>query len=166
LSPSLECAGDCQASAAPTQSVLNVAGAHVDGLRIAQANGAAAWPPAKRPTMWRCGANFGGKATQGQRDNVSGYSANYNGLLIGGDKLVNEAWRVGGLFSYANTSISNRDDNLGSSANLKSYGLIAYAGYTAADWYLDLSGGLVRHKYSTTRLIDFTGFRRPRQRQL
>jgi outer membrane autotransporter protein len=159
LSPTSNAVAATQASSAPTQSVLNVAGAHVDGLRIAQANGDSGVATGERANdvaLW--GQAFGGKATQDQRDNVSGYSANYNGLLIGGDKLLNDAWRVGGLVSYTNTAISSRDDNSGSSANLKSYGLIAYAGYTADSWYLDLSGGVVRHKYNTTRLIDFTGF--------
>jgi len=159
LSPASNAAATTQASSAQTQSVLNVAAAHVDGLRIAQADGASGIATGERANnvaLW--GQVFGGKATQDQRDNVSGYSANYNGLLIGGDKLLNDAWRLGALVSYANTSISNRDDNSGSSADLKSYGLIAYAGYTADSWYLDLSGGVVRHKYNTTRLIDFSGF--------
>ncbi|MCA1323390.1 autotransporter domain-containing protein [Herbaspirillum sp. alder98] len=159
LSPSSNAGAAAQASSAPTQSVLNVAAAHVDGLRTAQADGASGIATGERDNnvaLW--GQAFGGKATQDQRNNVSGYSANYNGLLIGGDKLLNDAWRLGGLFSYTNTSISNRDDNSGSSTGLKSYGLIAYAGYTADSWYLDLSGGVVRHKYNTTRVIDFTGF--------
>lgn len=85
LSPASNALATVQASAAPTQSVLNVAGAHVDGLRIAQVNGGsgvATGEAANNVALW--GQAFGGKATQGQRDNVSGYSANYNGLLIGG----------------------------------------------------------------------------------
>ncbi|MBT3068765.1 autotransporter domain-containing protein [Rhodoferax sp. U11-2br] len=159
LSPTSVAAATTQASSAQTQSVLNVTAAHVDGLRIAQSDGASGIATGERANdvaLW--GQVFGGKATQDQRDNVSGYSANYNGVLIGGDKLLNDAWRLGGLVSYANTSTSNRDDNSGSSADLKSYGLIAYAGFTADSWYLDLSGGVVRHKYNTTRLIDFSGF--------
>ncbi len=159
LSPTSSAAATTQVSSAQTQTVLNVVGARVDGLRTAQADGVSGIATGERANnvaLW--GQGFGGKATQDQRDNVSGYGANYNGLLIGGDKLLNDAWRLGGLVSYANTSISNHDDNSGSSADMKSYGLIAYAGYTADSWYLNLSGGVVRHKYHTTRLIDFTGF--------
>jgi outer membrane autotransporter protein len=36
--------------------------------------------------------------------------------------------------------------------------LIAYGGYTADSWYLDLSGGVVQHKYDSTRVMDFTNF--------
>jgi outer membrane autotransporter protein len=159
LSPSSNALAVTQASTAPTQSVLNVASAHVDGLRTAQANGVSGVATGERNdevALW--GQAFGGKATQDRRDNTSGYNANYNGLLIGGDKLLNDAWRLGGLFSYTNTSVSSRDDNSGSSANVKSYGLIAYAGYTADNWYLDLSAGVVRHDYESTRLLNFTGF--------
>ena len=138
--------------------VLNVSSARLDGLRTAQAlggSGVATGESASDTALW--GQAFGGKATQDQHDGTSGYSANYNGLLFGSDHLINDAWRVGGLISYANTSVDGRDDNAGSSVNLKSYGLIPYASYTADDWYLNLSGGVVQHKYNTRRLINFTG---------
>lgn len=158
LNPAWGAMAASQASTAPTKMVLNVANARLDGLRTAQAqgtSGVATGESASDAALW--GQVFGGKATQDQRDDISGYSANYNGLLLGSDRALNDAWRVGGLFSYANTSVDGKDDNAGSSVNLKSYGLITYAGYTTEDWYLDLSGGVIQHKYDTRRLINFTG---------
>lgn len=159
LNPAWSSMAASQASAAPTQAVLNVAGARLDGLRIAQSrggsSGVATGESGSDGALW--GQVFGGKATQDERDDISGYSANYSGLLLGSDRALNDAWRVGGLFSYATTSVDGKDDNAGSSVNLKSYGLIPYASYTADDWYLNLSGGVVRHKYDTKRLINFTG---------
>lgn len=154
LSPAWASVATSQASTAPTRQVLNVAGARLDGLRQG-GSGVATGESASDTAVW--GQAFGGKSTQDQRDDTSGYSANYNGLLFGSDRQINDRWRIGGMFSYANTSVDGKDDNAGSSVNLKSYGLIPYASYTADDWYLNLLGGVVQHQYDTRRLIDFAG---------
>lgn len=158
LSPAWSATVVSHASAAPTTTVLNVASSRMDDLRIAQVqggSGVATGESGSGAALW--GQAFGGKASQDQHDGISGYSTDYNGLLFGSDHQINDAWRVGGLISYANTSVDGRDDNAGSSVNVKSYGLIPYASYTADDWYLNLSGGVVQHKYDTRRLINFTG---------
>ncbi|MDB5981086.1 MAG: autotransporter, partial [Pseudomonas sp.] len=64
----------------------------------------------------------------------------------------------GGVFSYTKTTVNNDGDNDGSSADVKSYGLFGYASYTGNPWYLDLSLGAIKHKYDTSRDIDFPGF--------
>lgn len=158
LSPAWSTTVVSQASTAPTTAVLNVASSRLDDLRTAQGqegSGVATGESGSDTALW--GQAFGGKATQDQHDGISGYSTDYNGLLFGSDHQINDAWRVGGLISYSNTSVDGRDDNSGSSVNVKSYGLIPYASYTADDWYLNLSGGVVQHKYDTRRLINFTG---------
>lgn len=161
LSPTATTAAATQAVTAPTQAVLGIAAAHVDGLRVAQAqsesgSGVSAGESANSTALW--GQAFGGQATQNQRDNVSGYHAGYNGLLIGADTLITDNWRVGGLGSYANTSVANDGDNTGSSTHVTSYGLIGYAGYAGQQWYADFSAGAVQHQYNTMRAISFTGF--------
>ena len=158
LSPTWSAMAASQASAAPTRQVINVASARLDGLRTAQAqggSGVATGEGISDTALWV--QAFGGKAAEDERDSVSGYSANYTGLLFGGDHQINDAWRVGGMFSYANTSVDGKDDNSGSSVNVKSYGLLPYASYTTDDWYLNLLGGVVQHQYDTKRLINFTG---------
>lgn len=159
LSPVANAASAAQSSTASTGEVLNVIGAHVDGLRLAQvsrSSGISAGESGYDVAVW--GQVFGGKSNQAQRDNVSGYYSNYKGLLMGADTLVAPDWRVGGLASYAKTSLSNTGDNTGSSANAESYGLMGYAGYTAERYYLDFSAGAVTHRYNTVREINFTGF--------
>jgi outer membrane autotransporter protein len=159
LSPTATVAATSQAAAAPTQAVLGVVGAHVDGMRVAQADGqsgVAAGESASGVAMW--GQAFGGNATQGMRDGISGYHAGYNGLLIGADTQLGDNWRVGGLGSYANTSVANDGDNSGSATHVTSYGLIGYAGYAADKWYLDMSAGAVQQQYNSMRAIGFNGF--------
>jgi outer membrane autotransporter protein len=128
-------------------------------LRVAQADGQSGVAAGESPTgvaLW--GQAFGGNATQDQRDGISGYHAGYNGLLIGADTMLNDNWRVGGLGSYANTSVANDGDNSGSSTHVTSYGLIGYAAYTTDKWYLDMSAGAVQQQYNSVRAIGFNGF--------
>ncbi|MDB5992056.1 MAG: outer rane autotransporter [Herbaspirillum sp.] len=159
LSPSANTVAAMQSAAASTVEVEDVVGAHIDGLRLAQAQGSSGIS-AGDGTAYRgvWGQAFGGQANQGLRDGIAGYHAGYNGLLLGADTLVSENWRLGGLLSYANTSVANIDDNTGSSAHVVSYGLMGYAGYTAERWYMDFSAGAVQHQFDTVRSINFTGF--------
>jgi outer membrane autotransporter protein len=159
LSPSANTVAAMQSAAASTVEVEDVVGAHIDGLRLAQAQGSSGIS-AGDGTAYRgvWGQAFGGQANQGLRDGIAGYHAGYNGLLLGADTLVSENWRLGGLLSYANTSLANTDDNTGSSAHVVSYGLMGYTGYTAERWYMDFSAGAVQHQFDTVRSINFTGF--------
>jgi outer membrane autotransporter protein len=104
------------------------------------------------------GQFFGGRASDDGRDGVSGYHAGYTGLLLGADTELNKQWRAGGLLSYASTSVSNDGDNAGSYANVDSYGVTAYAGYTAEPWYLNMSVSAMRSDIDAHRVMDFSGF--------
>lgn len=159
LSPASTAAAGAQVAAASTGQVLNVAAAHVDSLRVAQAQGSsgvATGESVYSPAAWA--QVFGGRATQDQRDGISGYHANYSGLLLGSDTIVSDNWRAGGLISYAHTAIENKDDNAGSNTRLNSYGLIGYASYTGNSWYANMSAGAVLHRNATLRAISFPGF--------
>ncbi|WP_061286668.1 autotransporter outer membrane beta-barrel domain-containing protein [Herbaspirillum chlorophenolicum] len=159
LSPIANVSSVTRSAAASSVEVINQVAAHVNDLRAAQASGASGVATGESPAnlaFW--GQAFGGRANQGQRDNVSGYHSNYKGLLLGADTLADEYWRLGGLLSYANTAVSNTGDNVGSSAHAESYGVMGYAGYTAERYYLDFSAGVTSHRYNTVRAIDFTGF--------
>jgi outer membrane autotransporter protein len=159
LSPAANVAAATQAAAAPTAAVLNVTAGHIDSLRTTQTqgnSGVSSGESGRDVALW--GQAFGGRATQGERDGISGYSAGYNGLLLGADTMAGDNWRIGGLFSYANTSVADSGDNTGSSTHVMGYGLIGYAGYAGKGWYMDLSGGAVQQQYDTTRSIDFGGF--------
>ncbi|MNR90976.1 Outer membrane protein B precursor [compost metagenome] len=104
------------------------------------------------------GQVFGGKASAGARDGISGYHASYNGLLLGADTALNDQWRVGGLFNYASTSVSNDGNNAGSYARVDAYGLSTYASYQGEPWYLNTAFSAIRSDIHAHRLLDFSGF--------
>ncbi|CAN0620612.1 Outer membrane autotransporter barrel domain protein [Burkholderia multivorans] len=152
-----------QAAAAPTFGVLAVVAAHADSLRLAQAEGAGGTESGiatgeSAPPWGVWGQGFGGHAGQGAVGQVDGYSANYGGLLFGLDRRLNDRWRAGAVFSYSNTLINGTENSAGQSTRVNGYGLMGYASYTGASWYVNLSAGAVQQRYDTTRQIDFTGF--------
>lgn len=106
------------------------------------------------------GRAFGGNADQDQRNGVSGYHANYKGMMVGADVQANADWRTGAVASYAHTNAHNDDANNGSSASNNAYGLTAYAGYSddSTPWYANFTAGLARQNYTTSRAINFPGF--------
>lgn len=160
LSPTSTASAAATASVGSTQQVFEVASSHMDSLRTAQAgNGSSGIATGEGPSgggLW--GQAFGGSSRQDEREDIAGYHANYHGMLIGADAELNDSWRAGGLFSYASTSVNNDGANKHNSADIDSYGLIAYATYTANPWYLNLSAGAVQHQYDTKRQISITGF--------
>lgn len=159
LSPAATTTSTVRAAQESTQAVANIISARIDSVRISQTaggSGVATGEQANDIAVWS--QVLGGHANQGNRSDTSGYSANYGGLLLGADTGLNDKWRIGGAFSYADTSVDNSGNNSGSSAKIKSYGLTTYAGYTADKWYLNLSGSVVQHKYNAHRSIDYTGF--------
>ncbi|HEY4316456.1 MAG TPA: autotransporter domain-containing protein [Herbaspirillum sp.] len=159
LSPSANTAAAVESAAASTTEVQSVIGSHMDGLRLAQAqgiSGLSGGDSVKGAAVW--GQAFGGQADQGMREGLSGYRGRYNGVLLGADRQLNDNLRLGGLFSYANTSATSQDNNAGSSAHVLSYGLMGYGGYTADRWYMDFSAGAVRHRFDTVRAVELTGF--------
>ena len=162
-----------QAAQAPTSNVLDVVGAHLDGIRLAQnesvgtvgsgagssastTSGVATGEASAANGVW--GQVFGGHASQSASSQVDGYSANFGGLMLGYDRTLTDAWHTGGVFSYANTAVNNTGDTAGNTTRINSYGLMAYGGYTAAYWYANLSGGVVLQRYNGERQVDFTGF--------
>jgi outer membrane autotransporter protein len=167
LSPASTGTALVQSVQVSSQAVIDVTSAHIDAVRtggVAQASGAgddssSGVATGERPgdvAVW--GQAFGGQANQNDRAGASGYRADYNGMLIGADTAIGDQWRAGGLFSYANTSIANSGDNVGSSGHVSAYGLTGYAGYAAEKWYLNLFAGAAQQKYSTFRNVNFSGF--------
>ncbi|WP_286977706.1 autotransporter domain-containing protein [Pseudomonas sp.] len=154
LNPSATLSAATQSSMYAITQVQNIAGTHLGHLR-GESSGVSTGEGPANSGLW--GQAFGGTAHRDESDDVAGYRARYNGLVIGADGQVNDKWRAGGLFSYTQTSTDNNDDNKGSSADVDAYGLFAYASYSADPWYLDLSAGAVQHQFDTKRRIDFNG---------
>lgn len=104
------------------------------------------------------GQPFGGFARQDSSSNVSGYKAKFGGLLLGVDRALGDNWRAGTAFNYSNTSVRGTDNLSNDRSTADNYGVIGYAGYTGNPWYLNLSAGVNRQSYNSTRNAEFTGF--------
>jgi outer membrane autotransporter protein len=156
-------ASTARAAAAPTYNALDIVSTHLNGLRLAESDGASSGSSGVSTGegtlangIW--GQAFGGHASQDARDSVDGYSANFTGLMFGMDRAVSDVWRVGGAFSYTNSAINNTGDTAGDTTRVNSYGVIGYGSYTASRWYANLSAGAVLQRYDTNRLVNFSGF--------
>lgn len=158
------------AQLAPTQSVssavstatlgvLAVVGQHVDAMRQAPISSGSGIGSGDSYADWQAwGQVYGGKASQGMIDGISGYDANYNGVVAGADRLFGDRWRVGAAFSYGGTWVKGADSVAGNTSNVFSYGLIAYAGYAGEPWYVNLSGSYNWQRYHSNRLVQLTGY--------
>ncbi|WP_321785239.1 autotransporter domain-containing protein [Paraburkholderia sp. J94] len=147
------------AGSAATLDAVGVVGAHIDALRIAHSSGATGLSTGDSPTHWTAwGQAFGGHASQAERDDTDGYSANYGGLLLGADRSVGDNWRVGGAFDYSHTAINFTGSESGDSADVNAYGLIGYASYSGSPWYVNLSGAATLQHFDTTRAVNMTGY--------
>ncbi|WP_413197266.1 autotransporter domain-containing protein [Pararobbsia alpina] len=146
-------------AAAPTFSALDVVNAHMNSMHLASSEMGSGISTGESPLEWQVwGQGFGGHASQQERDNVDGYSANFGGALVGADRAVSDRWRVGGVFNYAHTAIDNSGDTSGDSTGVNSYGLLGYASYAGSPWYVNLSGGVVFQHYDTSRIVALQGF--------
>lgn len=104
------------------------------------------------------GQPFGGFARQDSTRDVSGYKAKFGGLLLGADRALGDNWRAGAAVNYSNTSVHGTDNLSNDRSTADNYGVIGYAGYTGNPWYLNLSAGVNRQSYESTRNAEFTGF--------
>ena len=142
-----------------TMKAMSVVSTHMDTVRNPQTAGASGVSTGDAYSDWILwGQPFGGYARQDSTSNVSGYSAKFGGLIIGTDRALGDDWRVGGAVNYSNTSVHGKDNLSGNTSTADNYGLIGYAGYTGNPWYVNLSAGVNRQNYNSTRRADFTGF--------
>ncbi|WP_455813548.1 autotransporter outer membrane beta-barrel domain-containing protein [Pseudomonas graminis] len=142
-----------------TFDAVSVVGQRVDAVRLAQSHGMRGVATGDDPAEWSAwGQVFGGHANQGMVDAVSGYKANYSGLVLGGDRGLGDAWRAGGALTYSYTSVHGEDNLSGNKTGVDSYGLIGYASYTGEPWFVNLSASATQQRYDTTRNVSVTGY--------
>lgn len=158
LSPAAMASSTSQAVDTSSQAIMHVLASHMDTLRLARGRTTGIPTGGNTNDVGLWGQVFGGHASQGLRDDISGYRANYRGLLIGADRSINDSLRVGALLNATKTSIDGEGDNTGSSADVNSYGATAYGTYTGDPWYVNVMAGAARQQYNTTRAISYTGF--------
>jgi len=155
-----------RAAMSPTYDTMRLVGLRMDQVRLdqlrlrreiaARGHMGADGGLESRDALWI--QALGGHARQGQRDNVAGYSANFGGVMLGADTVIDDQWHAGGAFSYSNTGVNHRDSLSGSTTQVKGYGLFGYARYAASAWYANVLAGVVHQHYKQTRRIDFIGF--------
>lgn len=159
LSPVAITSASAKAARVTFMGAFRAAAAHIDYRRSSSSGGSgvATGESSIHPALWT--RAFGGHMTQSTREDASGYHGNFRGILIGTDALANDEWRVGGVLSYATTSVANDGSNSGSSVKVNSYGVTGYAGYDGKPWYVNLLAGAARQNFKTVRTINFSGFR-------
>lgn len=140
------------------QQILNLLRNRVDASRLAHGDGTgiATGDAPRGLELWAQG--FAGTADQQRRDAIDGYGADTAGLAFGGDAQVHDAARLGLALSYARTDVSEKGSRDGNTTGINSYGAMLYGHYEGAPWYLDASLGYTRHRYDSSRKVDFTGF--------
>jgi outer membrane autotransporter protein len=79
-----------------------------------------------------------------------------NGVLIGADTALSDAWRVGALGGYDQTTF--RLDTRGSNGTSDNYSLGAYAGAQWGQLGLRLGTSYTWHDVDTDRSVDFAGY--------
>lgn len=160
---SLSTSQNINASTANTTAIskaMTVVGTHMNSVRNPQTAGisgvATGDDYSNNWIVW--GQPFGGLAQQDSTERNSGYKAKFAGLLLGADRALGDNWRAGAALNFSNTSVHGKDNLSGNSSRADNYGIIGYAGYTGNPWYLNLSAGLNRQNYESSRQADFTGF--------
>ncbi|MDF2446079.1 MAG: outer rane autotransporter barrel domain protein [Moraxellaceae bacterium] len=135
-------AGAAQATRVAGEGVSSAIGA-----RIVETRGAASGDAFKDAAVWV--KPFVGKAEQDAANGVSGYDANTDGVVIGVDGAVSDAWRVGAALATAKSDVEGRISDVDvDSAQATVYGSYAIDNRTA----LDLHIGAAQHSYDGSRL--------------
>jgi outer membrane autotransporter protein len=147
------------ATSTAVTKAMSVVGNHMNTARNPQTAGMSGVSTGDAYDEWAFwGQPFGGFARQDSSREVSGYKAKFGGLLLGADRALGDNWRAGAAVNYSNTSVHGTGNLNNDRSTADNYGVIGYAGYTGNPWYLNLSAGVNRQNYASTRHADFTGF--------
>lgn len=157
LSPVSSASANSQVSMVTSQAATGVVQNRLGMLRSGSGgSGVSTGDDMLDKTVWV--QAFAGHVSQGERDGVSGYSAYFNGLMIGADRAVGDRWHIGSAISYSTSAVSETGANTGSSVHNHAYGVHGYAGYDASSWYLDMDVSVDKLQYNSLRRIAFPGF--------
>ena len=152
LSPIGVASANFLVSAVSSHAAASVVHSRLGQIRGGMSSGDAALDS----TVWM--QMFGSHINQGERDGLSGYHANFSGLMIGADRPVGDRWQAGAALSYSTSSLKELGAYQGSSVDSQAFGIHGYAGYDADNWYLDLDASIGKAHYDSQRLVDFPGF--------
>lgn len=118
-----------------------------DGLELAPAD-------TDRFALWT--RAFGSWGDSNADASNLGFDRSTGGLLVGGDALVGNAWRIGVIGGYSRSSFET--SNGGSSGDSDNYHVGIHAGTRAGPFGLTVGAGYVWHRFDTSRAVDFAGF--------
>lgn len=76
---------------------------------------------------------FASFARQNQLNNISPYTANTAGIAVGYDKKIDDDWKLGGYFTYANNTTTSTITDASNSMVTNMYQLGAYGQYNIAE---------------------------------
>lgn len=147
-----------QASMGAVTQALSTIQVRTDAVRVAAAEtgtGVSSGETLKGLGVW--GQGFGSTASQGERNDVSGYDADTYGLAFGADFKVMDPLRVGLSFAYAKTNVDSTGDRSGSGQDIDSYITSLYGTYSGKGWYVDGALTYGVHKYDATRYVNIAG---------
>lgn len=94
---------------------------------------------------------FGSTGKQTAYDGFNGYGADSAGFAFGADTDVAGDWRVGGAFTYADTTVSMNDAARGDRTKVKTQQLAVYGMKEMGDSYVDTMLAYAVHKNDSLR---------------
>lgn len=102
---------------------------------------------------------FGSWANQGNKNGVVGFGADTYGMVAGADRVLDDAWRLGAAFTYANTNVDS-DDKL-NKLDVDTYLATVYSSYTVdPQTEANFQVSLGYNNNDSSRIINFGGLNR------
>lgn len=89
--------------------------------------------------------------TQTKYDGFSGYGVTSAGFAAGADADIGGDWRMGGAYTYGDTSVSMKDANQGDSTKVKTHQLTVYGMKEMGEMYIDTMAAFAVHRYTGSR---------------
>ncbi len=124
----------------------------ISGRIASVRSGIASGDDSSKNSSW--GQIFGSTANQGNTASSGGYSSSSYVIAFGYDNEISDDFLLGVGVSYANSSISGRNNQ---NTKIDSYQLNLYSGYTAEQFFLNTMIGFGVNEYNSHRYISLVG---------
>jgi outer membrane autotransporter protein len=101
---------------------------------------------------------FGSWARQDDRESISGFKTETNGMTFGTDRMISDSLRLGAAFSYAQADVNSNASMAPQNAKISLFQLAAYGNVAlddSTDFSFQLGAGTNRNK--STRRLAFVG---------
>ena len=122
-----------------------------DASQWLASNADAASKAARAPAQGFWIQAFGGRLDQRNHAGYSGYDSHTQGMTLGLDTRLNDAWVAGAAFSYGTVNLNQQGERKGDGSDIDTYQLSAYASRDFGAWYLDGMLGYAQQRFETRR---------------